>query len=591
MELSLPRHAGIPAALRFHIHAHLSTGPRLWILLLLLISRSVFGVCPDWEANRAQKELDQLSAQLARWDHAYYVEHQALVDDGVYDQAHSRLQQWQNCFPELAVHRALPKQTEPYTLAHPVVQTGLNKLRDEAAVAQWLQKNSSEAEIWIQPKVDGVAVTLVYRHGRLAQMISRGDGEHGQDWTAHAQAIAAIPREIADRQGELVLQGELYWRLSEHVQAGSRFNARGRVSGAMASQELSAEQMRSLALFVWEWPRGPVSMIERLHRLTTWGFDTASHSHQVRTLEEVRHWREYWYRSPQFFATDGIVLRRGDRPRGEIWQAQPPLWAIAWKHPAATALAQVIAVQFPVGRTGKVVPVIELAPTELGDREIRRVSSGSFARWQTLDIRPGDQLRIALAGQTIPKILDVVMPSVERQVLVVPDPKDYGPLTCWHGVAGCEEQYLARAQWMGEKLGLRGMGEARWRALQEAGLLPDLLAWMTFTQTQLLEVSGIGKVRTQKYLSNFARARQQPFGRWMIALGMPAAEFLPDEFWRSESYSTLAARDTRDWQSLPGIGPGRASDISAFLRHPEVLALCERLQALGVAGFTEATAL
>lgn len=555
----------------------------VWLLFLVApLSQALQPGCPDWNEARAVKEIEHLHGKIKRWDNAWYLEYEALVDDAVYDQAQVTLALWNRCFPHLARQAKPPQRPSSQTIPHPVVQTGLQKLRNADEVELWLERHE---DTWLQPKVDGVAVTLVYRRGRLAQMISRGDGEHGQDWTRHAHRIPAIHREIPDKREQLVLQGEVYWQLENHIQADGGHNARGRASGAMASKKLSREQAQSLAIFVWDWPNGPHTLPERLQALKDLGYDTTGYTNRVNTLSDARRWREHFYRSPQPFATDGIVLKQGSRPPAEKWLPEPPEWAAAWKHPAATALAEVVNVEFPVGRTGKIVPVVEVEPTLLDDREIRRVSSGSFERWQSLDIRPGDQLRLALAGQTIPQIRDVVLHAVERVQLPAPDPNNYGPLSCWHPEPGCTDQFLARAEWLGNKLGFRGMGEARWRSLKEAGLLPDLLAWTSLTQSHLVALPGIGRKRAEKLQANFRQALERDFRSWMYALGMPSASLLPEEIWHDATFSMFAARSEAEWRELPGIGAQRARELTSFLQNEEVVVLSEKLRVLGVEGF------
>ncbi|MCX4198514.1 hypothetical protein OMR07_25940 [Methylobacterium organophilum] len=149
--------------------------------------------CPTWDDARAQREIHQLQTQLAEWDDAYHRRGQSLVDDEIYDQSRARLHDWQRCFPStLAAPDPLAGAGGP--LRHPIRQTGLAKLADEQSVAAWIARRE---DLWIQPKIDGVAVTLVYRDGVLQQAISRGDGLTGQDWTANARKLAAIPARLA----------------------------------------------------------------------------------------------------------------------------------------------------------------------------------------------------------------------------------------------------------------------------------------------------------------------------------------------------------------------------------------------------------
>src|SRR6185312_3961122 len=249
------------------------------------------------------------------------------------------------------------------------------------------------SDLWAQPKVDGVAVTLLYLDGQLRQATSRGDGVHGSDWTAKAMRIEAIPRHLPHAPPRVVLQGELYWRLSGHVQA--------RDGGANARS----------------------------------------------TLADVQAWRERWYRQELPFAADGTVVRQGRRPPASTWQARPPTWAVAWKYPAAQALAEVRAVTFTVGRSGRITPVLELDPVQLGDHRVRRVSVGSLQRWRKMDIRPGDHVEVALAGLTIPRLQAVAWRARERVALAVPDPRAHDAWSCWQDTPGCEQQFLARLLW------------------------------------------------------------------------------------------------------------------------------------------------
>lgn len=162
---------------------------RLIALSLCLFSSVCLASCPTWNAARAQQEIISLQLQLQHWDDAYHRRGLALVDDEIYDQSRARLHDWQRCFPStLAAPEPLAGAGGP--VPHPVMQTGLVKLADEQAVADWIARRE---DLWIQPKVDGVAVTLVYRDGLLQQAISRGDGRSGQDWTANARRLPAIP--------------------------------------------------------------------------------------------------------------------------------------------------------------------------------------------------------------------------------------------------------------------------------------------------------------------------------------------------------------------------------------------------------------
>ncbi|MHA6492079.1 NAD-dependent DNA ligase LigB [Pseudomonas borbori] len=537
--------------------------------------------CPDWPAAQAQAELSALAAQLSQWDDAYHRQGVALVADELYDQARAQLQHWQGCFPTLQVPAASPLASSAGRVAHPVAHTGLHKLADRTEVDAWM---TSRTDLWVQPKVDGVAVTLVYRDGQLQQAISRGDGRNGQDWTANARLIAAIPAQLPERL-DAVLQGELYWRLHDHVQARSGgLGARGTVAGLMARQQLDQQSAAGIGLFIWDWPDGPAQMGQRLQRLSELGFsDTLGFSQPVADAKAAQQWRKRWYESPLPFASDGIVLRQGSRPAAARWQAQPPHWAAAWKYPLSQALAVVRAVDFRIGRSGRITPVLRLQPIKLDDRRIEFVSAGSLQRWETLDIRPGDQVSIRLAGLTIPKLDDVLWRTQARVELAVPDAADYHPLSCWRATPACASQFRARLAWLSGKQGLAlpGVGPGTWEKLLRAQHLDGLLDWLHLSEAQLRATPGLGPRSASTLNASFALARQRPLSAWLRALGLPPSgdAALP------ESWDELARRSHGDWQQQPGVGPSRATQLQAFFRHPEVLALRAQLQQAGIRGF------
>ncbi|TCD22651.1 NAD-dependent DNA ligase LigB [Pseudomonas sp. IC_126] len=554
---------------------------RLIALTLLLLTSAVQANCPDWSESRATSELTALTQQLRLWDDAYHGRGISLVDDELYDQSRSRLRAWQACFPGVATDTSDPLANSAGPIEHPIAQTGLTKLADAASVQAWIEARNG---LWIQPKVDGVAVTLHYRDGRLVQAISRGDGSHGQDWTERARQLPAIPQNLTS-DGELILQGELYWRLDAHIQmqAGG-VGARGKISGAMARQTIDDDTAAQIGLFVWDWPNGPSRMQARLEGLAALGFKASEELTQpISDLARAEHWRDYWYRHPLPFATDGVVLRQGTRPNGTRWQAQPPHWAAAWKYPFRTALAQVRQVQFTIGRSGRITPILQIEPVRLDDRHITRVSLGSLERWRTDDIQPGDQVAIKLAGLTIPQLDSVVWRAQQRQVIEAPDPANYHWQSCWNASPGCDQQFVARLAWLSGKKGLDlpRLGPGTWKALVDAGVLHELLGWLNLDEADLHRIPGIGQTSAEALMASYQLARERPFAAWLRAIGLPPS----GSAFIEADWETLVARSTAQWQAEPGIGATRANQLHAFFREPEVVKLRDQLRNAGIAGF------
>lgn len=560
-----------------------------YIVMLCLAMCAQFGLaatsapqCPTWTAARARAELTALHDRLQGWDLDYHRDGHSPVADEVYDQARARFDAWRACFPREAPASPDPLARIEGTLRHPVAQTGLNKLADADAIANWMQAHGN-ADLWVQPKVDGVAITLLYDSGQLALAVSRGNGERGEDWTENVRRIDAVPKHLAGAPSRVVLQGELYWRLPGHVQAqdGSA-GARSDVAGALARHDLDSATAAHIGFYAWEWPDGPHDLPVRLKALAAFGLtEVGATTHAVAGIDDVLRWRERWYRKPLPFAADGIVLRAGHQPPGSEWRAQPPDWAVAWKFPIAHALAHVEAVDFGIGRSGRITPVLVIEPVRLDDRTVSRVNVGSLAKWKRMDIRPGDEVEIALAGLTIPRLESVVWRSTKRVAISVPDADSYDRHSCWRWRRGCESQFLARLNWLGGRNGLAidDVGPATWQELIDKGLVVDLLDWMDLDAQRMRE-KGIGAQRSESLQRAFSEARTRPFARWLHALGAPAmAGCIPG------NWTDAADRVAEDCQRSAGIGPVRTRQLASFFADPEVGKLAKRLADAEVGGF------
>jgi DNA ligase (NAD+) len=329
-------------------------------------------------------------------------------------------------------------------------------------------------------------------------------------------------------------------------------------------------------------------MRKRLARLAELGFpETARWSLPADSLGVVRDQRTHWHQAALPFATDGVVLKQGRRPGSEARSEGPPSWAAAWKYPPRSALAEVRGVTFEIGRTGRITPLLHLRPTPLAGRTIRRVSVGSLARWQRLDIRPGDRVAISLAGHTIPRLDNVAWRAVERPAVTAPSPDEYHALSCWQPEPGCEGQFLERLAWLsGEQaLDMAGIGPGTWESLVEAGLVTRLLDWMGRSAESLQAASGIGEVRGRRLAARFAAARQRPFRAWLEALGAPPGALAGSAPEGETSWAELASRTLLQWQAQPGVGPVRARALRDFFTHAELRRLAARLEEEGVSGF------
>lgn len=503
---------------------------KVWMAILISIlcwQSSAWAVCPAWSPARAQEEISRLQQQIKQWDDDYWKEGKSEVEDGVYDQLSARLTQWQRCFGNETRDVMMPPLNG--AVMHPVAHTGVRKMADKNALSLWMRERS---DLWVQPKVDGVAVTLVYRDGKLNKAISRGNGLKGEDWTQKVRLISAVPQTVSGPLANSTLQGEIFLKRKGHIQQQmGGINARAKVAGLMMRQG-NSDTLNSLAVFVWAWPDGPHLMTDRLKDLATAGFTlTQTYTRAVKNADEVAHVRNEWWKAKLPFVTDGVVVRAAKEPESRHWLPGQAEWLVAWKYQPVAQVAEVKAIQFAVGKSGKISVVASLAPVMLDDKKVQRVNIGSVRRWQEWDIAPGDQILVSLAGQGIPRIDDVV-----------------------------------------------------WRALHQTHRFEHIFSWLLLTPEQLQNTPGIAKSKSAQLWHQFNLARQQPFTRWVMAMGIPltrAALNASDE----RSWSQLLFSTEQFWQQQPGTGSGRARQVIEWKENAQIKKLGSWLSAQQITGF------
>ena len=557
---------------------------KVWMAILISIlcwQSSVWAVCPAWSPARAQEEISRLQQQIKQWDDDYWKEGKSEVEDGVYDQLSARLTQWQRCFGSEPRDVMMPPLNG--AVMHPVAHTGVRKMADKNALSLWMRERS---DLWVQPKVDGVAVTLVYRDGKLNKAISRGNGLKGEDWTQKVRLISAVPQTVSGPLANSTLQGEIFLKREGHIQQQmGGINARAKVAGLMMRQD-DSDTLNSLGVFVWAWPDGPQLMTDRLKELATAGFTlTQTYTRAVKNADEVARVRNAWWKAKLPFVTDGVVVRAAKEPESRHWLPGQAEWLVAWKYQPVAQVAEVKAIQFAVGKSGKISVVASLAPVMLDDKKVQRVNIGSVRRWQEWDIAPGDQILVSLAGQGIPRIDDVVWRGAERTKPTPPENR-FNSLTCYFASDVCQEQFISRLVWLGSKqvLGLDGIGEAGWRALHQTHRFEHIFSWLLLTPEQLQNTPGIAKSKSAQLWHQFNLARKQPFTRWVMAMGIPltrAALNACDE----RSWSQLLLSTEQFWQQLPGTGSGRARQVIEWKENAQIKKLGSWLAAQQITGF------
>ena len=558
------------------------TLPALVLISTLIIAPLAVADCPAWTNEHAQQEINTLHQRMTDWDRSYHRDAISAIPDELYDQAREQLHTWQQCFTSLATEKSAPValKAAPGSVALPFSQMGLSKL-NETALQEWMQQRS---DLWIQPKVDGVAVSLVYEKGQLTQMLSRGDGLAGQNWLKHAQAMNSIPKNLATHRARITLQGELYLQQNQHIQALQGGNhARTQIAGLLNRKTLSTTDGENIGLFVWEWPDGPTTMLERLDELQRLGFsDSKTYSQPLQSFTEAQRWRQLWYTSALPFASDGVVIKQSQRNINQPRSSYPPLWAVAWKYPLQQALTSVTKVTFNIGRSGRITPIAHLQAVTLDDKTIRKVSLGSLSQLKKLSLNQGDHVAIVLSGHAIPQLKEVLWHSPQQESIKLPIAKNYHALSCWQNSPDCQQQFLARLNWLGAKksLNMRGIGAQTWQALVDAKQIMQITDWLALNSDDLEQLPNFAKKRSERTIQAFNQAKQQPFNVWLKALGAPAAVTARAD----DNWHVLTALTIQDWQQRH-FSRSQAQNAHAFFQHPALQAAALDLKQHDVDGF------
>ncbi|MDX8001065.1 NAD-dependent DNA ligase LigB [Xenorhabdus sp. Reich] len=557
----------------------------VWILLAGMPMAFADKVnCSIWPQDKLRHEIKHLTQQMTKWDHLYRQQGISEIDDEIYDQLLETLTLWQGCLNQEQDNAFAVAVSGEGKQPHPVQHTGLNKLKEVQEIRQWLQGRKG---VWLQPKIDGVAVTLVYEKGQLVRLISRGDSKEGTNWMDKSSFIPGIPKQIKNAPEYLVLQGELFWQQEHHRQfvAGSQ-GLRSKVAGLMM-RKIPAPELKQIGVFIWGWPDGPSEMAVKLARLASMGFPIAQqYSHPITTAEDAeKRWKDYFTQSLPF-ATDGVVLRQEIEPTGRQWQAGSNSWAVAWKYPLRQQLTTVKNVNFTIGRTGRISVVLELEKVKVDDRQVSRINIGSAKRWKQWNVYPGDKITVALAGHGIPKLDKVVWRIAERPDIQLPGEQDYHFLSCLtlshtndaENIKDnrCQQQFIARLTWLGEKLKIKGVGQGTWSALVTTGLITNLTDWLSLEKEQIATVANIGTKRAELIFAQFQQAKLQPLSLWREAIGLPYANRFTDKMgWQWDA-------DLSDTGVKNSLTAKQKEKISAFLHHPEIEMVIDALASQGI---------
>ena len=594
-----------------------------WLCVAWSLGLAGTAIGSDEAASLAAAERHaRLRTEIARHDELYFRQAMPEISDAEYDALKRELRELEERFPILTDHRA--NQTVAPgddrsgrfpTHTHRVPMRGLEKSFTEAELRKFLTRTGRVAErgreplaFVIEPKFDGLAISLTYERGRLVRVVTRGNGTEGDVVTGNLLRCADVPRELRNEGGAMPpefveIRGEVYLSRAEFERINAERVAadeplfahpRNLAVGTLKSTDPTTLDARRLALVCFGWGAwepaadAPATQRELLARLQAWGFDVPA-AHVVFGPESV--WQTVRaldvgradFPGPLDGAVvkvDAVALRQ---KLGETREA--PLWAIAYKFEPERAETRLQGITWQVGRTGVLTPVAELEPVQLGGTTVARASLHNRREIERRDYRVGDWVRVEKAGEIIPQLVGVNLavraPDAERYAIPTACPACATALSTQGGVElrcpnrSCPARVKRRVEhFVSESaLNIRGFGPALVSAVVERGFVRDLDDVFALTQAEV----------PSKVCEQIEKAKRAELWRFVVGLGLPEVgrvngRRLAEYF---GSLDRLAKADATGLQAA-GVSGALAEAILAELRGGELPALIGRLQSVGV---------
>jgi DNA ligase (NAD+) len=585
-------------------------------------------------SKQVTKRAAQLRDELNEHGYRYYVLDDPTITDDKYDALLDELRAIEAEHPELLTPDSPTQRTggPPVStldkVTHRQPMLSLANARSEEELRAWIARmrnhlaregiEDPEFQYVAEPKIDGLAISLIYRDGVLEIGATRGDGEVGEDVTHNLRTIPTIPLRVegGDPPALIEVRGEVYMSLADFAALNERRAEQGlstfmnpRNSAAGTIRQLDPKLAAERPLSMWCYGIGATEGIsftshwDALQWLKTHGFRVNDDVKRLTTEDEVVAQCQAWEqrRGQLDFEIDGVVVKVDDyelqRRLGVV--GRDPRWAIAWKFPPTTAITRLRSVQWNVGKFGDMHPFAELEPVHVGGVTVKLATLHNEEDIVRKDIRPGEDVIVLRAGDVIPQVLSPAphVAEAKRRPRVARPPKRC-PFCNTETVkvegevfTKCPNRDCPERRWQLLKhfvsrgaMDIDGLGEKQVAQLQQAGLLRTAADYYRLTVEQLVELEGWGQISAERAVANIAASRDVPFGRVLFAIGIEEIGYVTGRNLAQQfrTIDALLAATPEEILATPGVGPKMAERIAEQLADERMLALIDDLRAQGV---------
>ena len=577
------------------------------------------------------EEVAALRAQLLDWAEAYFERDAPVVPDADYDQAMKRLEALEQEFPDLVTPDSPTQRvgsaplSEFESVEHRLAMLSLDNAFSSEDMDDFHRRvterlGAGDVAYCCEPKLDGVAVSIVYEHGALVLAATRGDGARGENITANVRTISNVPLILSGEgvppylevRGEVVIPRDAFERMNAQARAADEkvfVNPRNAAAGSLRQLDSRITARRPLTFTAYSVGAVegdlPAAHDAILRRLSEWGLPISEYMQTVSGIAACDDYYEALARQRDTlpFDIDGIVFKINGMAEQEKlgFVSRAPRWAIARKFPAQEVSTQLLGVDFQVGRTGAITPVARLEPVFVGGVTVSNATLHNADEIERLGVKLGDTVVVRRAGDVIPQIVSVVEgntsgSSPERAPIIFPDQcPDCGSdvareegeavIRCIGGMA-CSAQLKAVIRHFASRkaMDIEGLGDKLIDQLVDDGLVGSVADIFRLSQPQLAALDRMGDKSSENLLASIDQSRSTTLPKFIYALGIrevgeATARALANHFLELDA---LLAAPTDELEGVDDVGPIVARHIRGFASDNRNKQVVGDLLALGV---------
>jgi len=576
-----------------------------------------------------RKRVEELRKEIEHHNYLYYVLDQPEISDAEYDRLMRELQELEARYPELITPDSPTRRVgaEPLKafgeVRHEVPMLSLNNAFSSEEAREFDRRarellGVDVIDYAVEPKLDGLAISLLYRDGQLVQGATRGDGYRGEDVTANVRTIKAIPLHLRGQgwptvlevRGEVIMTKAGFEKLNdEQRRRGEKIfaNPRNAAAGSLRQLDPRVTASRPLTFFAYglgrvDGGRLPDRHSRIMQRLRDWGVPINREGKVVKGIDGclAYHRAMQEKRESLPYEIDGVVYKvdRLDWQERLGYVARAPRWALAHKFPAHEEITRVIDIEVQVGRTGALTPVAKLEPVRIGGVTVTSASLFNQDEIDRLDVRIGDYVVVRRAGDVIPQIVSVVKSRRKGRLrkFHLPDKcpvcgsPTYRPpgeaVTYCTGGLFCPAQRKRALEHFASRraMDIEGLGTKLIDQLVDKGLVKDPADLYRLTKEQLVSLERMGPKSADNLLDQLEKSKSTTLPRFLYALGIHdvgevTAQTLAEHF---GSLEALMAASEEDLMAVPDVGPAVAGSIRQFFSQKHNRDVIRRLREAGV---------